>query len=150
MVLDGLRDPGNVGTILRTAQAAGVLVVMLTEDCVDPYNPKVLRGAMGAHFRLHVLEDQPWDQIEKALRSRNIWIACSGRGTPYFEVEWTRPSALVVGNEAFGVGPEARRVATGEVTIPMVGEAESLNVAVATGVILFEALRQRKAESFGV
>lgn len=145
LVLDGLRDPGNVGTILRTAEAAGVRVVMLTEECVDPYNPKVLRGAMGAHFRLHVLDDQTWRQIEQLLRGRAIWLATSRDGTPYFEADWTRGSALIIGNEAFGASAGARRLATGQVTIPMAGKAESLNAAVAAGIILFEALRQRTA-----
>ncbi len=146
LVLDGLSDPGNLGTILRTAEAAGVRAVILTEDSVDPYNPKVLRGAMGAHFRLEVLGDMEWSQIQTLLHDRAVWIASSGGGAPYFDVDWTLPSALIVGREAAGAGTQARRMATGQITIPMSGGAESLNAAVAAGVILFEALRQRSAK----
>lgn len=147
LVLDGLSDPGNVGTVLRTAEAAGVRGVILAEGCVDPYNPKVLRGAMGAHFRLQLLDGLSWRQIGVLLGDRAAWLASAGGGVPYYDVDWTKPSVLVIGSEATGPGAEARRLAAGQITIPMAGGAESLNAAIAAAVILFEALRQQSVKT---
>ncbi len=143
LVLDGVRDPGNVGTILRSAEASGVTTVVLTPDCVDAYNPKVLRGAMGAHFHLNLMIELGWPEIGELLGQRPIWVAAAAEGMRHFEVDWTGSQSLVVGGEASGASEEARRRASGFVHIPMVGRAESLNAAVAASVILFEALRQR-------
>ncbi|MBI4321630.1 MAG: RNA methyltransferase [Chloroflexi bacterium] len=146
LVLDGLRDPGNVGTIIRSAEASGVIVAAFTPDCVDVHNPKVLRAGMGAHFRLKILADMGWPEIDALLGGRPVWVAAAAQGLPHFEVDWTVDSSLIVGGEAFGASDESRRRATGFVHIPMLGRAESLNAAVAASVILFEALRQRLAD----
>jgi TrmH family RNA methyltransferase len=98
---------------------------------------------MGAHFRLNLWVDQPWSQVQGALRGLNIWVACPEGGETYRRVDWRQPAALVIGGEAEGVAPEAVRLATGRVTIPMRSDVESLNAATAASVLLFEAARQR-------
>ena len=147
LVLDRVRDPGNLGTILRTAEAAGVEQVVTVHGTVDVFSPKVVRGGMGAHFRLHMLWDRGWEEVERSLEGKQTLLADPRSGTPYHEVDWTLPTVLVVGGEAHGAGGKARGLATQRVTIPMRGKVESLNVAVATSVLLFEAARQRTEAS---
>ncbi len=144
LVLDGLRDPGNCGTILRTAEAAGVSLVYCAPGTVDPFSPKVVRAGMGAHFHLPLRVARGWSEIAAALAGRQVLLAEVHGGRPYDAVDWGRPTALIVGGEATGPGEEARRLATGSVSIPMAGAAESLNAAVAAGILLFAALRQRQ------
>jgi len=143
LVVDRLRDPGNLGAILRSANAAGVEQVILAPKTVDPYNPKVVRGAMGAHFRLPI-EALSWLEIAEALAGVQILLADVRAERAYYEVDWTRPSALIIGGEAHGASREAQELATTTIAIPMHGGAESLNAAVAASVILFEAARQRR------
>ena len=145
LVLDGVRDPGNLGTILRTAEAAGVGQVVTLRGTVDVFSPKVVRGGMGAHFRLPILADRRWEEVEGALEQRQILLADAAGGTPYYQVDWTVPTTLIVGGEAHGAGRKARGFAAERVTIPMQGSVDSLNVAVATSILLFEAARQRRA-----
>lgn len=147
LVLDGIRDPGNAGAILRSAEASGVTAVILTPDCVDVFSPKVVRAAMGAHFRLTLMPELGWARIVPILSGRPIWVAAAKKGLAYFQVDWTQESALVIGGEAYGASEEAIKAATGFVHIPMAGEAESLNAAIAASVIFFEALRQRMIAS---
>jgi len=144
LILDQIRDPGNLGAILRSAEAAGVGQVLLAPGTVDVYNPKVVRSAMGAHFRLPVFT-LPWSAIAARVRGRAIWLADAHGSADYAQVDWTQPSALIVGSERAGAGPEAASLATGAVSIPMAGKAESLNAAMAATVLLFEAARQRRA-----
>jgi len=143
LILDRLRDPGNLGTILRSAEAAGVGQVILTPDTVDLHNPKVVRGAMGAHFRLPVAR-LGWAAIREHASGRVVWLADAHGEVAYDAIDWTVPSALIIGGEATGAGEAARSFATGRVCIPMAGEAESLNAAMAAAVILFEAARQQR------
>jgi len=143
LVIDGVHDPGNLGTLLRTADAAGVDHVILAPGAVDPYNPKVVRAGMGAHFRLPMTVAKDWPAIAPLVTARSVWLADAAARRAYYDVDWTPPSALIIGGEAHGAGPEARRLATGRIAIPMAGAAESLNAAVAASVILFEARRQR-------
>lgn len=144
LILDQIRDPGNLGAILRSAEASGVGQVLLSPGTVDVYSPKVVRAAMGAHFRLPVLA-LPWDAIAERVRGRAIWLADAHGSVDYDQVDWTRPSALIVGSEGAGAGQEAASLATGLVSIPIAGKAESLNAAMAATVLLFEAARQRRA-----
>lgn len=146
LVVDGLQDPGNLGTLLRTAEAAGVDQVILAPGTVDPYNPKVVRGGMGVHFRLPIALARNWDEIVQRLGDRPVWVAEATGERAYYDVDWTPPTALIVGSEAHGAGPQAHQLASGRVAIPMRGRAESLNAAVAAAVILFEALRQRSQQ----
>ena len=148
LILDRVRDPGNLGTILRTALAAGVEQVLLTPGTVDATNPKVVRAAMGAHLRLPVAALR-WKAIAEAVTGCDVWLAAPGGETRYTAADWTRPVALIVGGEASGAGEQARALARGQVTIPMAAGVESLNTAVAAAVILFEAMQQRMASGRG-
>jgi len=143
LILDAITTPGNLGTMLRTAAAAGVEGVLLAPGCVDAYNPKVLRGSMGAHFRLPV-QALSWDEIGEVVGKMETWLAAIDGDTEYTAVNWQAPSALIIGNEANGAGDAARELATGQLTIPMHAATESLNAAIAAGVVLFEAARQRR------
>lgn len=145
LILDGVRDPGNLGTILRTALAAGVEQVLLAPGTVDPSNPKVVRAAMGAHLRLPMAALR-WDAIAEAVTGCDVWLAAAGGETLYTTVDWTRPAALIVGGEAAGAGEWARALAQGQVSIPMAAGVESLNTAVAAAAVLFEVVRQRTAK----
>jgi TrmH family RNA methyltransferase len=142
LVLDAVRDPGNLGTILRTAEAAGVGQVITVRGTVDPFSPKVVRGGMGAHFRLPIRRDLSWEQAGRALEDSRVLLADAQQGTPYYQVDWTPPIALILGGEAHGAGRAAEGLAAERVIIPMAGGVESLNVAVAASVLLFEAVRQ--------
>ena len=142
LILDRLRDPGNMGTILRTALAAGIDQVLLAPGTVDATNPKVVRAGAGAHFRLPVAA-RSWDAIAQAVTGSRVFVAAAGGDQTYTEVDWRGPVALIVGGEAFGAGEEARILAQGTVSIPMSSQVESLNAAIATAVILFEIRRQR-------
>ncbi len=155
LILDSLQDPGNLGTILRSAWAAGESSIWLSEGCVDFYSPKVARAGMGAHFHVPAVPDLNWTELNRRLAlagPQQIWLAASedgsaGAGLPhvsYTEVDWTRPQAVIIGNEAHGPGQEASLQATHRLNIPMPGGAESLNAAVAASIIIFEALRQRQ------
>lgn len=148
IALDSVHSPGNLGTILRTAEAAAVSGVWLTPDSVDLYNPKVVRAAMGAHFRLPAWPDRAWPAIRADLARLGIAQVVAldaGAATAYDALDWREPAALVVGSEAHGLSPAARAAATVRAAIPMPGQAESLNAGIATAVVLFEALRQRRA-----
>ena len=153
LVVDRVRDPGNLGTILRSAEAAGVSQVILTPATVDVYSPKVVRGAMGAHFHLPIAARVSWLELAEAWGDRQILLAEAKGERIYYEVDWTKPSVLIVSSEAEGASQEAERLATERIVIPMRGKAESLNVAVAASVILFEAARQRgmglRSEAWG-
>jgi TrmH family RNA methyltransferase len=145
LIVDQLRDPGNLGTILRSAWAAGVGQVVTIKGTVDIYSPKVVRGAMGAHFHLSLAPDKGWKEIEPLLEERQALLADARGEVAYHEVDWTLPSALIIGGEAEGASEEAKRLAQKRVYIPMPGGAESLNAAVAASIILFEAARQHRS-----
>ncbi len=145
LVVDRLRIPGNLGAILRTAAAAGVELVLLPPGNIDPFNPKVVRGGMGAHFRLPI-QSLGWDQVVDRLAGLDCWLAAAGDGPGYDQMDWTRPVALIIGGEAAGAGQRANELAAGLVQIPMPGGMESLNAAVAAGILLFEAVRQRSLQ----
>jgi TrmH family RNA methyltransferase len=142
VILDAVTNPGNLGTILRAASAAGAGGVLLGPGCVDPYNPKVARGSMGALLRLPVLSAS-WEEIGQMTAGLDVWLAAARDGTAYTAVDWRRPAAVLIGGEARGAGAAAEQLATGRVTIPMHDDTESLNAALAAGIILFEAARQR-------
>ena len=142
VILDAVREPGNLGTILRTAAASGVQVVLLAPGCVDPYNPKVLRAGMGAHFRVPVIEAQ-WAQIAEYTQTIGVYLAAGNSEKVYTEIDWRQAWALVIGNEAHGISEANQYLDATPIRVPMAAATESLNAAVATGVILFEAQRQR-------
>ncbi len=140
LLLDGIHDPGNLGTIIRTTSGAGVDAVILTPDCVDVYNPKVLRAGMGAHFRVPILRWN-WEQLH-ATNYPRVYLADSIGEQPYTRVAWQSPWMLIIGNEAHGASENARQLATQTIYIPMSNATESLNAAIATAVIVFHAIQQ--------
>lgn len=144
LILDEWRDPGNLGTALRTAEAAGADWVILTPGTVDSFSPKVVRAGMGAHFRLPVFPDRAWGEIRQVVGRAPMYLADARAVLPYDAVDWTRPAVLVVGGEAHGAGEGVRTVGATPIAIPMMGGTESLNAAVAASVILMEAFRQRR------
>lgn len=159
LILDGIQDPGNLGTLLRSAAAAGNVAVWLTEASVDLYSPKVVRAGMGAHFRVPALYNQTWDTITVRLAELGVTQtllaegSVSGEGESkasyralpslnYFMVDWQHTTAVIIGNEAHGASHAAWKAASNLISIPMPGGSESLNAAVAGSIIIFEALRQ--------
>ena len=147
LILDQLRDPGNAGAILRSADASGIVSTVAFVDSVDAYSPKVVRAAMGSHFRLTILEDAHWKSLLPILGSRPRYLASATGGTPYDRTDWMRPAVLILGGEAAGPGDEASRAATDRVSIPMAGSTESLNAAIAGSILLFEAARARRTQA---
>lgn len=144
LILDAVRDPGNMGTLLRTGAAAGVQAVLLAPESADPYNPKTLRAGMGAHFRVPIVEAD-WASINQVCGALNVYAAAYPGDLRYDQADWRAAWALIIGSEAHGVGADALRLAAGRlVYIPMAAATESLNAAQAGAVILFEAARQRQ------
>jgi len=146
LVLDQVRDPGNLGTILRSAAAAGADLVILTHGCADPWNPKTLRAGMGAHFRLSLQARIGWPEISQRSAGMQTWVADIRGNKAYDQVDWNRPSVLIIGGETEGFSSEAIRLATGRLAIPMCNQVDSLNAAMAATVVLFEAARQRRCK----
>ena len=146
LILDGIQDPGNLGTILRTALASGVHYVCLTPGTVDIYNPKVLRSTMGALFSLILLPSQPPEQILGFCKEQGLSIFMGDiQGNSIYQTGLPLgPLALVVGNEGKGPSLPFRSKDVQRVTIPMTEDVESLNVAIATGILLYEIVRQRR------
>lgn len=144
LILDQVRDPGNLGTILRTADAAGVQAVFLAPGCADVYAPKVVRAAMGAHFRL-ALKTSTWEEISLVCQQNRmqILLADAAGEHPYTSVDLRQPVAFLIGGEAHGASPQAASLAHLRVRIPLADQVESLNAAAAAAILLFEAVRQR-------
>jgi TrmH family RNA methyltransferase len=144
----GIADPGNLGTILRGAEASGAVGVVLCDNSVDPENPKAVRSSAGAVFGVPVMEAGSVVEVLDTLGAGG-WRrlgASAADGDAFDTVDFTGPCALVVGNEARGLPSEVVARLDGQVTIPMAATAESLNVAMATSVLLFEAARQRRSQ----
>jgi TrmH family RNA methyltransferase len=147
LVLAGVNDPGNAGTLLRSAEAAGAEAVVFCDDAVDPYGPKSVRASAGSLFRLRVVRSTTSAAVLVALRDHGVRSlgTVARDGTAYDAVDLTGPTALVLGSEAHGLAPALQADLDALVTIPMRGGAESLNVGMAGTIICFEALRQRRA-----
>jgi TrmH family RNA methyltransferase len=143
-VIEGVEKPGNLGAILRTADAAGVQAVIVTAGATDIHNPNVIRNSLGALFTVPVFESPVMETIQW-LRARTIQIvAASPEATqPYTQVNYAVPTAIVMGSEAHGLGAEWRNVATALVKIPMFGAMDSLNLSTSTALMLYEVIRQR-------
>lgn len=143
LIPDQIRDPGNLGTLLRTAAAAGVQAVMIPPETTDPFAPKVVRSGMGAHFRLPI-HAVTWEEIKQITKSANQQIFLADMaGTSCWETDLRKPLALIVGGEAEGASEQARKLANQQISIPMAGSVESLNAGVAGSVLMFEVVRQR-------
>lgn len=144
LIPDQIRDPGNLGTLLRSAAATGVQAVLIPPETTDAFAPKVLRAGMGAHFRVPIRE-MGWEEIEQMSKSANLQICLADmNGKSCWEMDLKQPLALIVGGEAEGASDEARKLATQKISIPMAGNVESLNAGVAGSVLMFEVVRQRK------
>ncbi len=141
-----IADPGNLGTIIRSAESAGADAVVVCGSSVDPHNPKVVRSSAGALFGVTVMRaDDPMAALDSVAASGRRLIGTTARGgEPYDSVDLARPCAVVVGNEARGLDASVERRLDVLVSIPMAGVAESLNVAMAATVVLFESARQRR------
>ena len=142
IIADQIRDPGNMGTLLRTAEAAAADGVLLCPGTVDAFSPKVIRAGMGAHFHLPILAVD-WGEIKTIANNMPVYLADSGGGKSLWEADMRRACALLIGGEAFGASPQGEEIATDKITIPMPGRAESLNAAIAAGILIAEVLRQR-------
>ncbi|EEG76447.1 TrmH family RNA methyltransferase [Dethiobacter alkaliphilus] len=145
LVADGVQDPGNLGTMLRSAAAAGADGAILLPGTVDATNPKALRAAMGAYFALSVVETNHQDCLS-ALAGHGVSLVTTAARAEvaYDRYDWNTPVAVVIGNEGSGVSPAMAEAAKSRVSIPMAGAVESLNAAIAMSVIFFEAARQRR------
>jgi RNA methyltransferase, TrmH family len=141
LIPDQIRDPGNLGTLLRTAAAAGVQAVFIPPETTDAFAPKVVRSGMGAHFRLPI-QSMKWEKIRREAKDLQVYLADMD-GKPCWETDLRGPLVLIVGSEAEGASEEARQLASQRISIPMAGRVESLNAGVAGSVLMFEVVRQR-------
>lgn len=146
LILDNIQDPGNMGTILRTADSINLNQIIVAKGCADCYNPKVVRSTMGAIFRVNVFECD-LSKIIKDLKKHKIKILATDLNTEndIYNTSYER-TAVVIGNEANGVSKEILELSDGRIKIPMQGKTESLNAGVATGIILYEVIRKRLYE----
>ncbi|MBP2650968.1 MAG: tRNA/rRNA methyltransferase (SpoU) [Firmicutes bacterium] len=145
VVLDGVRDPGNAGTIIRTADAAGCTAVVLLQDCVDLYAGKTVRSTMGSLVHLPVIYSITTAEFLAVIKKYGLKLAVTAidGAKPYYDASLTEAVAIVFGSESHGVSDELTAASSDKVYIPMLGKTESLNVASAAAIILYEAVRQR-------
>ena len=145
LILDTLQDPGNMGTIFRTAEAAGVDGILMNRDCVDVYSPKVVRATMGAMFRMPFMVSDDLPAEIRRMKSEGVQVyAAHLRGTKnHWDFDYRQPTAFMIGNEGNGLQDEIAALADTYLRIPMMGHTESLNAGVAASVLMYEALRQR-------
>ncbi len=142
LVVDEIRDPGNLGTLMRTALAAGADGLILSPGTADPFSPKVVRAGVGAHFRLPIVM-ATWPEIKDITKNLTLFIADMDQGKNLWESDLVKPLGIIIGGEAKGPGKSARELADQSIHIPMSGYTESLNVSAAGAVLLFEVHRQR-------
>lgn len=151
VILDRVNDPGNAGTIIRTADAMGASAVILTEGSVDPHNGKCVRATAGSLFHLPIAADQPLDQVREAVRAAGLALVTAdargslAAGTAQAQAVLSTPVAWVFGNEAHGVALELSGAAHASIAIPQYGGAESLNLAAAAAICLYETARAQRA-----
>ncbi len=145
IIADNLQNPGNLGTIIRTADAANATGVLLSQNTVDLYNPKTLGATMGSIFHIPIVQNVNINETISILKQNNITVICSdlkANMVPY-SIDLKKPIALIVGNESNGVSKDVLEQADILVKIPLIGKAESLNVSIASGILLYEVVRQR-------
>ena len=144
VVLDGIQDPGNLGTILRTVDSVGLSQIVLSKTSVDAYNPKVVRSTMGAIFRVKIIEAENLVETLKNMKKHKFKVVAtslSGSESIY-KMDYNK-KVIVIGNESKGVSKEILDVSDSKIKIPMLGKTESLNASIATGVILYEYVRRK-------
>ncbi len=143
LIPDKIRDPGNLGTLLRSAAAAGVQAVLLPPETTDAFAPKVLRSGMGAHFHLPI-RSMSWDEINQLVNLTGVQVLLADMdGQPCWQTDLRQPVGLIIGSEAKGASDSARKLAKAKITIPMNANIESLNAGAAGSVLMFEVVRQR-------
>ena len=142
VALDGIQDPGNLGTILRTVDSANLKQIILSKNSADPYNPKVVRSTMGAIFRVNIIEAENLAEILKEIKKHSFDVVVTSLETEesIYNLEY-KNKIIVIGNEANGVSKEIQEIADKKVKIPMLGKTESLNASVATGIMVYEYVR---------
>ena len=147
LALDDLQDPGNLGTIIRTADSVGLNQILISKGTTDSYNSKVIRSTMGAIFRVKIVECEDLKQTLKRLQENNFKVMVTDLGTDksIYDIKLQK-NVIVIGNEANGVSKEIKKIADTKAIIPMFGKTESLNASIATGVILYEYVRQKLQE----
>ncbi len=145
VVLDDIQDPGNLGTILRTVDSVGLTQILVSKGTADAYNPKVVRSTMGAIFRVKIIECEDLKQTLKEIKKHKFKIVVSSLQTQntIYDIGYNK-KVIIIGNEANGVEREIQDMADEKVRIPMLGKTESLNASVATGIILYEYVRQKR------
>jgi len=145
LVLENIQDPGNLGTMFRSAEAAGANGIILSKDCVDPYNPKVIRSTMGAIFRVPFYVADDLNETVLMLQQKGIsTYAAHLRGAVSYQLpDYKKATAFLIGNESKGLTDQLTDIAKQAVKIPMHGQVESLNAAMAATILMFEAMRQR-------
>lgn len=144
VALDDVQDPGNLGTILRTVDSVGLTQILLSKGTADAFNPKVVRSTMGAIFRVKIIECEDLKQTLKEIKKHKFKIVVSSLQTEntIYDIKYQK-KVIVIGNEANGVEPTIRQMSDEAIKIPMLGKTESLNASVATGIILYEYVRQK-------
>lgn len=144
VALDGLQDPGNLGTILRTLDSANLSQVIVSKDTVDAYNPKVVRSTMGAIFRVNIVEAENLKETLKEMKRHKYKVMCTDltASKNIYEIDYNK-KILVIGNEANGISKELIDMADEKIIIPMLGKTESLNASVATSIIVYEYVRRK-------
>lgn len=146
LVLDNLQDPGNLGTILRTAEGAGVTGIIISKESVDIYNPKVIRSTMGSIYRVPFVYVEDLKEAIAKVKAHGIFTYAAhldGKNS-YDKEDYTKKTAFLIGNEGNGLRKEIADLADTWIRIPMQGQVESLNAAIATSVLMFETARQRR------
>ncbi|WP_176461750.1 TrmH family RNA methyltransferase [Anaeromicrobium sediminis] len=145
VILDRIQDPGNLGTIIRTADSAGFNGVILTKGCVDVYNPKVIRSTMGSIFNIPIIQGTYEKDLIEVLHKEKINIVCTSLDTDkyYYDVDFSKNLAIVIGNEGNGVSDYILNKSNLLIKIPILGKAESLNASTASSIIIYESVRQR-------
>ena len=146
VVLEDLQDPGNLGTILRAAEGAGVDGIIMTRDTVDIFNPKVIRATMGSIYRMPFYQTQDLKDTIYTLKNKGIQVYAAHLqdSVCYDEADYRKGTAFLIGNEGNGLKKETADAATQYIKIPMLGQVESLNAAMATSILMYEAARQRR------
>lgn len=147
VIIDGLQDPGNLGTIIRTADAAGADGLILLKGTTDPYSPKSVRSSMGSVTGIPIVQCEDTHRLFSDLKAGGIKIAAAAldeNAIPYYNFDYSGKTAIIIGNEAAGISPKVLSYADAVINIPMLGKAESLNAAVACGILLYKAIEQRQ------
>ena len=144
LIPDQIRDPGNLGTLLRSAAATGVQAVLIPPETTDAFAPKVLRAGMGAHFRVPIRE-MGWEEIHQVCKLAGLQVLLADMdGKSCWEIDLSKPLAIIIGGEAEGASEQARKIANQQISIPMAGNVESLNAGAAGSGLMFEVVRQRR------